>query len=39
LSEDRVEEAVERARLRRAVSELDEEQRAELLDGLLEQLG
>src|SRR5450631_3889823 len=38
-SEERVEEAIERSRLCRAVSELDQDQRAELLDGLLEQLG
>lgn len=39
LSEEQVEEAVECSRLSRAVSDLDENQRAELLDGLLEQLG
>ncbi len=39
LSEERVEEAVGRARLSRAISELDAAQRAELIDGLLEQVG
>ena len=39
LSKDLVEEAVGRAGLRRAVAELDGDQRSELLDGLLEELG
>ncbi len=39
LSEELGEEALGRSRLQAAVSELEEEQRAELLDGLLEQLG
>src|ERR1700757_3083356 len=39
LGTDLVEEAIGRSRLRRAVADLDEEQRAELLDGLLGQLG
>jgi putative transposase len=39
LSEDRVEEALERSRLRTAVSGLDAVERSELLDGLLDVLG
>jgi hypothetical protein len=39
LSEDRVEEALERSRLRTVVSGLDEAERRELLDGLLDALG
>jgi putative transposase len=39
LSEDRVEEALVRSRLRSVVAGLDGEQREELLDGLLEELG
>lgn len=39
ISDDRVEETLERSRLRWVVAELDAGQRAELLDGLLEQLG
>jgi putative transposase len=39
LSEEQVEDALGRSRLRAAVAELDERQRGELLDGLLEQLG
>jgi putative transposase len=39
LSEEQVEDALGRSRLRAAVAELDERQRGELLDGLLEQFG
>jgi putative transposase len=39
LSEDRVQEALERSRLRTAVSGLDEAERSELLEGLLDGLG
>jgi putative transposase len=39
LSEELVEGAVEQVRLRRVVAGLEPEQRAELLDGLLEELG
>lgn len=39
LSGDQVQEALDSARFRAAVSDLDDEQRGELLDGLLEQLG
>jgi putative transposase len=39
LSSELVQEAIEEARLRSAVADLDAGQRAELLDGLLEQLG
>src|SRR5579884_1841866 len=38
LSSEQVEEAIARARFGRAVADLDDEQRAELVDGLLEQL-
>ncbi len=39
LSEELVEETIEQWRLERAIAELDDRQRAELVDGLLEQLG
>jgi putative transposase len=39
LSEELVDETVEQWRLERAVAELDDEQRAELVDGLLERMG
>jgi putative transposase len=39
LSGDQIEEALGQARLRRAVADLEPEQRSELLDGLLDQLG
>ena len=39
LSEELVDETVEQWRLERAVAELDDEQRAELVDGLLAQMG
>jgi hypothetical protein len=39
LSEERIEDAIEQSRWRRAIAGLDVEQRSELIDGLLAELG
>jgi hypothetical protein len=39
MSGEMIEDTIAQSRLRRAIAELDQDQRAELLDGLLEQLG
>jgi hypothetical protein len=39
LSEERIEDAIGHVRWRRAIAGLDLEQRSELIDGLLEELG